>query len=167
MRKLLVLLSLSAIAAWAQVGTGLIRGSVTDPSGAVVASAAVTVTNTGTGAVSKLVTDTDGRYVAPGLAVGRYTIQAQAQGFETSILENIALAVGEQRDANITLAVGQITQSVAVQDQAAQVDSASSTVSGLIGQEQLRELPLNGRNFEQLIVLTPGVVPVTNSSSSA
>src|SRR5258708_18152177 len=63
--------------------------------------------------------------------------------------------------------VGEVTQSVAVQDQAVQVDSASSTVSGLINQEQMRELPLNGRNFEQLIVLTPGVVPVTNSSSSA
>jgi hypothetical protein len=167
MKKLLALFTLSVVGLWAQIGTGSIRGAVTDPSGAVVAGATVTLTNTGTGGANKLTTDTDGRYVAPGLAVGRYTIQAQAEGFETAVVENINLAVGDQREANITLAVGQMTQSVAVQDQAAQVDSASSTVSGLIGQEQMRELPLNGRNFEQLIVLTPGVVPVTNAASSA
>src|SRR5262249_38802783 len=116
MKKLAALFFLGSIGIWAQVGAGSVRGAVTDPSGAVISGANITVTNAGTGATLKLVTDSDGRYAAPGLAVGRYSIQAQAQGFETAVLENIQLAVGEQREANITLAVGQMTQSVAVQD---------------------------------------------------
>lgn len=151
----------------AQVGTGSIRGVITDSTAAVVPNARVVVKNVQTGISLNLTADADGRYVAPNLAVGRYEVQAQAQGFSTAVRQNIDLAVGEQRDVSIALAVGQMATEVAVQENAAQVDTATSTVSGLINQSQMRDLPLNGRNFEQLIVLTPGVVPVTNAAASA
>ena len=150
-----------------QVGTGAIRGAVTDPSGAVVPSAAVSVKNLQTGVTAKVTTDTDGRYVAPNLPIGSYEIQVQAQGFETAVRQNIVLTVNEQREVNFSLVVGQMSQQVAVQENASQIDTSTSTVAGLIDQKQMRDLPLNGRNFEQLIALTPGTVPVTNAASSA
>lgn len=162
-----VFLVLSAAVAFAQLGTGTIRGSVTDPQGGVVPNAQVTVKNTQTGVATNLKTDSQGLYVAPSLPIGQYQVEVQVQGFETALRQNISLAVGEVLDVNIPLVVGQMKQEVVVQEQAAQVDTASSTVSGLINQSQMRDLPLNGRNFEQLIVLTPGVVPVTNAAASA
>ncbi|HUA82931.1 MAG TPA: TonB-dependent receptor [Bryobacteraceae bacterium] len=163
----LAALALTAACAWGQVGTGAIRGAITDPSGAVVPGAQVVVKNEQTGVAMTLTANTDGRYVAPNLLVGSYDVQVQAQGFETAVRQNIVLAVGEQREVNVTLAVGQMTQEVAVQESAAAVDTSTSTVSGLINQQQMRDLPLNGRNFEQLIALTPGTVPVTNAANSA
>lgn len=164
--RICVLLAFTAVLAVAQ-GTTAIRGVVTDSSSAVVPNAHVTVKNVQTGVAINSVTDPDGRFFAPNLVVGQYEIQVQAQGFETAIRQNINLAVGEQRDVNISLVVGQMATQVAVQESAAQLDTETSTVAGLISQTQMRDLPLNGRNFEQLIALTPGVVPVTNASSSA
>jgi len=166
-RWILILTLVCAVCAVGQVGTGSIRGAVTDPSGAVVPSAAVTVKNIQTGVSTSLMTDADGRYVAPNLPIGSYEIQVQAQGFETAVRQNIPLTVNEQREVNFSLAVGQMSQQVAVQENAAQIDTSTSTVAGLIDQKQMRDLPLNGRNFEQLIALTPGTVPVTNAASSA
>ena len=123
--------------------------------------------NLQTGVTAKVTTDTDGRYVAPNLPIGSYEIQVQAQGFETAVRQNIVLTVNEQREVNFSLVVGQMSQQVAVQENAAQIDTSTSTVAGLIDQKQMRDLPLNGRNFEQLIALTPGTVPVTNAASSA
>jgi len=167
LHRLAMLALLTAGCALAQVGTASIRGAITDPSGAVIPNAHVSVKNVGTGVTVDLTTDADGRYVAPTLIVGTYQISVQAQGFQTGVRQNITLEVGEQREVNVTLAVGQMSQEVAVQENAAQVDTATSTVSGLINQQQMRDLPLNGRNFEQLIALTPGTVPVTNVSQSA
>jgi hypothetical protein len=166
-RQILMLLCLSAVCSLAQVGTGSIRGAVTDPSGAVIPSASISVKNVQTGVSLNLTTDVSGRYIAPTLPVGSYEIQVQAQGFATEVRQSIVLAVGEQRDVNFTLAVGQMAQQIAVQENAAAVDTSSSMVAGLINQQQMRDLPLNGRNFEQLIALTPGTVPVTNAASSA
>ena len=159
--------ALTAACGWAQVGTGSIRGAITDPSSAVVPTAHISVKNVQTGITVNLLTDSDGRYVVPGLPIGGYEIQVQAEGFGTAVRQNIVLTVGEEREVNVTLAVGQTSQQIAVQEDAAQLDTATSTVAGLISQTQMRDLPLNGRNFEQLIVLTPGVVPVTNAASSA
>ncbi len=160
------LLALSAMLAAGQ-GTTSIRGVITDSSAAVVPGAHVAVKNVQTGVTINLVTDSDGRYVVPSLVVGQYDVTVQAQGFETAVRQNIALTVGEQRDVSIALVVGQMATQVAVQESTAQLDTETSTVAGLISQTQMRDLPLNGRNFEQLIALTPGVVPVTNASSSA
>jgi Carboxypeptidase regulatory-like domain len=165
--QIAALLFLTAATGFAQFGTGSIRGAVTDPTSAFIPGAHVSVKNVQTGVVINLVTNSDGRYEAPTLPIGSYEIQVQAQGFETAVRQNVVLAVGEQREVNVTLAVGQMSQQVAVQESALQVDTSDSMVSGLINQSQMRDLPLNGRNFEQLIALTPGTVPVTNATSSA
>ena len=162
-----LLLLLNSLPAFGQLGTASIRGLVTDPGGAVVPNAQFSIVSTQTGAVTDLVTDGDGRFVAPSLSVGQYQVRVQKQGFETALRANVVLTVGEQREVNVALTVGQMKQEVVVQEQAAQLETATSTVAGTITPTQMRDLPLNGRNFEQLIVLTPGVVPVTNAASSA
>jgi|HubBroStandDraft_4_1064222.scaffolds.fasta_scaffold02499_2 hypothetical protein len=161
------LLLAAALVCGAQVGSGSIRGSVTDSSGAAVAGAKVTLKNVQTGIVTDMVTDTDGRYTMQSLAIGEYQLQVQLQGFKTEQRNNIILQVGDQREMNITLSVGEISQSVSVDAQVAQVDTNSATVSGLIDQAQMRDLPLNGRNFEQLIMLAPGTQRVTNGDHSS
>jgi hypothetical protein len=167
MLRVLGMIAVTAACGWAQVGTGSIRGVIADPSNAVVPTARVSVQNLQTGITVNLLTDNDGRYVVPSLAIGAYEIRVQAEGFDTAVRQNIVLTVGEEREVNVVLAVGQTSQQVAVQEDAALLQTANSTVAGLISQTEMRDLPLNGRNFEQLIVLTPGVVPVTNAASSA
>lgn len=162
-----IVLLLPFSSAFGQLGTASIRGVVTDPGGAVVPNAQIAIANKQTGAITELATDSDGRYVAPSLAISEYEVRVQKPGFETALRANVILTVGEQREVNIALTVGQMKQEVVVEEQAAQLDTATSTVAGTITPTQMRDLPLNGRNFEQLIVLTPGVVPVTNAASSA
>ena len=115
--------ALTAACGWAQVGTGSIRGAITDPSSAVVPTAHISVKNVQTGITVNLLTDSDGRYVVPGLPIGGYEIQVQAEGFGTAVRQNIVLTVGEEREVNVTLAVGQTSQQIAVQEDAAQLDT--------------------------------------------
>jgi hypothetical protein len=143
-----------------QVGTASLQGTVTDQSGAVIAGAAVTVKNTQTGVARVLKTDSQGRYSAPELQIGEYEVEAQSAGFQTGRRAGITLNVGDQRVADLKLAVGQANNVIEVESDVSQVETASSTVSSLIDQRQMRDLPLNGRNFEQLIELAPGVQSV-------
>ena len=117
---LFAVLSSSSLA-FGQLGTASIRGIVTDPGGAIVPNAQVVIKNEQTGIVTELTTDGNGRYVAPSLAIGQYQVQIQRQGFETALRANVVLAVGEQREVNVSLLVGQMKQEVVVQEQAAQV----------------------------------------------
>ncbi|HEV2387222.1 MAG TPA: TonB-dependent receptor [Candidatus Acidoferrales bacterium] len=158
---------LAAFPARAQLGTGSIRGLVTDPSGAAIPGARVIATNLATSISIDLTTDSTGRYSAPSLPIGQYDVRVEMQGFKTAERQNITLSVGQIQEVDITLAVGQVSQQVTVSASVAQVNTTTATVSGLINQTQMRELPLNGRNFEQLIALTPGVVPVTNAATGA
>jgi hypothetical protein len=155
-----------ALPAWAQVGTGTISGAVTDASDAVVPNVAIAVKNLQTGVVTQLTTNTQGLFVAPGLAVGTYDVEAQAQGFKTQV-QNVVLTVGAQLVANFSLTAGAVTETVNVTADAAQLQTASSEISTLISQTQLRELPLNGRNYEQLILLAPGVQRATTSAQTS
>lgn len=152
---------------WAQIGSGTISGTVTDASGAVVVGASVSVKNTQTGVVTPAVTNLQGRYAAPDLNVGEYDVQAQMQGFQTQVRSGIALTVGREVVVDLSLSVGQKTESVTVEAEIPQIDTTTSEQSALIGQQQMRELPLNGRNFEQLILLAPGVQPVTTGSQNS
>jgi hypothetical protein len=163
----LFFLLLMTATAFSQVGTGIIRGVVTDVSGARIGNAEVTVTNTQTGVTEKQITDSAGVYNVPSISIGTYKVQVQNQGFKTAYVNDVVLSVGETKEVNVSLIVGQISQEVSVEAQVAQVDTDTSMVAGRINQTQMRDLPLNGRNFEQLIVLTPGVVPVTNAASAA
>ena len=141
----------------AQGSTATILGTVTDSSGAAIPDAAVRVTNAGTGAVQLITSDAQGRYRLTDLPIGEYEVRAEKAGFQTLDKKGISLTVGSDTVVDFPLSVGQITQSVTVEADVTQVETTSAAVSTLIEPTQMRELPLNGRNFEQLILLSPGV----------
>jgi hypothetical protein len=145
----------------AQGTTAAIQGTITDISGASVPDAAVQVKNVGTGAAQSTTTDGAGRFRVPDLSVGNYDVQATKMGFSTVVRAGITLTVGAQTVVDFALPVGQQTQTVTVEGQASQVETTNATVGSLTDQTQMRELPLNGRNFEQLILLAPGVQSIS------
>lgn len=142
---------------YGQGATATILGTVTDMSGAAIAGATVEVKNTGTGVAQNAVTDSGGRFRAADLLVGNYDVQASQTGFSTVVHRGITLTVGAQSVVDFSLPVGQQQQTVTVEGQVSQVETTNSTIASLVDQTQMRELPLNGRNFEQLIQLAPGV----------
>ena len=143
-----------------QAETATISGTATDPSGGAVAGAKVEATNVGTNVVASTVTDSAGRYTLPALPVGAYNVQASSAGFKTVVHPNVVLAVGGSVVVDFSLPIGQITQTVNVESDVSRVETTTSEVSTLISPEQMRDLPLNGRNFEQLLTLAPGVSTV-------
>jgi hypothetical protein len=151
----------------AQAATATILGTVTDMSGAAVPGAAVQVKNVGTGITQSTVSDSVGRYNVPDLGIGEYEIQATSTGFSSVVHKGITLAVGSQAVVDFSLPVGQQTQVLTVESQASQVEVTNAAVSSLIDQAQMANLPLNGRNFEQLIFLSPGVQIVNSMNSNA
>ena len=140
-----------------QGSNAALLGTVTDSSGAVVANAVVQVTNTATGVKQTVKTDSQGRYTAADLIVGTYEAQASAAGFQTTVRKGITLVVASQTVADFALSPGQQQQTVTVEGQVSQVDVVSSTVSSVVEQKQIADLPLNGRNFTDLIALAPGI----------
>jgi hypothetical protein len=150
----------------AQGTTATILGTVTDMSGAAVPDAAVQIRNVGTGQGQTVSSDAQGRYRVPDLGVGDYEIQASKAGFSTVVHKGVALNVGAQTVVDFALPVGEQQQTVTVEGQTVQVETTNSAVAALVDQQQMRELPLNGRNFEQLIQLAPGVQTITAFSAS-
>jgi Carboxypeptidase regulatory-like domain len=141
----------------AQGTTATVLGTVTDSSGAAIPDAMVRVTNSGTTATQTVMSDAQGRYRVPDLLVGEYEVEGQKTGFRVTVRKGITLSIGAEVVVDIALTVGQVTQTVTVEGAVPQVETTSSAVSTLIEPTQLRELPLNGRSFEQLILLSPGV----------
>ena len=142
----------------AQGAGGLILGTVTDASGAVVPDAKVQATNAGTGAVQTTVSDAQGRYRLQALPVGQYEVQAENSGFQTVVRKGITLDAGANVVVDFALTVGQVSQTVVVEAEVSQVETTSSALGTVVEPTQMRELPLNGRNFEELVLLAPGVV---------
>ena len=134
-----------------------VLGTVTDSAGAVVPNASVQVKNVATGQVQQTPTDAQGRYTIADLPIGNYEAQASAQGFQTTVRRGITLTVGAQAVVDFSLSVGQSQQTVTVEGQVSQVDTVSTTVSSYVEQKQINDLPLNGRNFTDLVALVPGV----------
>ena len=149
-----LLLSLSA---HAQVSGATLNGTVTDSSGAVIANVQVSIKNEGTGEVRTVSVDSAGFYSAPNLLPGKYDVTATAAGFSTTVQNGVELTVGAQQLLNIKMSVGQVTQTVVVQELAPSVDLATSTIGGVVGQEAVVQLPLNGRDWTSLATLEPGV----------
>jgi hypothetical protein len=145
----------------AQGATATILGTVTDASGAAVPDASVQVKNTATGITQSATSDPQGRFRVSEIGVGDYEVQASKMGFQTTVHKGITLAVGSQVVVDFSLAVGQQTQTVTVEGQVAEVETTNAAISTFTSEQQMRELPLNGRNFEQLILLAPGVATVT------
>ena len=140
--------------------TGSISGTVTDNSGAAMADAAVQVKNLGTGTVQSVSSDAQGRYTMPNLAIGEYDLQAAKAGFQTVLRKGVTLTVGAQPIVDFNLPVGQSQQTVTVQAEVSQVETQSTAVGSLVETKQIVDLPLNGRNFTQLLTLAPGVTQI-------
>jgi hypothetical protein len=148
--------------ALAQVSTAAMSGSVQDSSGAAVASAAVTVTNLETGAVRTVTTDESGHYEVLSLAVGRHELKVEKEGFSAAIQTGINLVVGQQAVLDVTLTVGTMQQHVTVSAEAPLVNTTTSSVAGLVGEQEIKDLPLNGRSFDNLITLNPAATNYTS-----
>jgi hypothetical protein len=150
----------------AQEITGSIVGTVTDSSGAAVAGAKVTIKNLDKSVVLRTVTTaTNGQYLATYLPVGRYEVIAEASNFKKSAYSNIELNVADKLTINLALEVGSVSETVTVEANPLQVELQSVTAGGLINGTQVRELALNGRNWEQLVTLIPGVSDGGNSDT--
>jgi hypothetical protein len=142
--------------AWAQFNS-TIEGTVFDPTGLVTPGATVTLTNIDTGVAQNAVTNTAGYYRFPALGAGQYRLRVELQGFRTLTQDNIRLAISEIKTLNATLQVGNTAENVTVTASVPLVETAEGRVSGLITESQVKDLPLVGRNFFNLVVLTPGV----------
>jgi hypothetical protein len=150
-------LLISATMAFSQGNTGRILGTVTDQTGGAVVGAAVTVTNVQTGVGRDLVTDNAGQYAAPNLLPGTYTVHASAKGFKTVDRQNILLEVDKDVRVDVQLQPGEITQTVEVTSAVPLIDSTSVTLGGTLSNDTINDLPLNGRNYINLLSLRPGV----------
>ncbi|HVS90099.1 MAG TPA: carboxypeptidase-like regulatory domain-containing protein [Candidatus Acidoferrum sp.] len=151
---------LCLLPAHAQVSATL-SGIVTDPSGAPVPAAAVTAKNLETAAVRSTVTDDAGRYQVLSLAVGEYEVTVTKSGFQEEIRSGIHLVVGQEASVDFRLHVGEVQQRVTVTEEAPIVSTTTRDISGLVGEQQVKQLPLNGRSFDLLLTLNPGVVNFT------
>jgi hypothetical protein len=143
-------------------GEASIHGTVTDTTGAVIAGATVKVTSVELGAVRAIVADSSGRYDAASLAVGKYEVSAEQAGFRTEVKTGITLAINQRAEVNLMLSVGDVKQTISVEETALQLAVTTADVSGLVGETQVKELPLNGRSYDQLLTLNPGVVNYTS-----
>jgi hypothetical protein len=165
MSAFLLLVGLGSELVRAQSATATISGTVTDSSGAVVGDAAVQARNVDSGFTQTVQTDTQGRYRIAELGIGSYELQASETGFQTLVHSGITLTVGSQSVVDFALTVGQAQQTVTVQGEVEQVETESTAVGTLVDQTQMRELPLNGRNFGELILLAPGVQAIAGGNS--
>jgi Carboxypeptidase regulatory-like domain/TonB dependent receptor len=142
----------------AQTYTGRILGTVTDPSGGVVVGANVTITDVQRGLTRVLTTDQAGEYVAPNLVPGIYSVRAEAAGFKTVERLNVQLEVAKDVPIDFALQAGDVTQTVTVTAEVPLLDLTSSALGGTLSNEEINDLPLNGRNYENLLQLRPGVM---------
>jgi hypothetical protein len=150
----------------AQTSTvGNISGTVRDPKGAAVPNAEVSIKEERTGASRTAVTNDDGFYTALSLPVGRYSVSTAPPGFKKTLALAFDLHLSENKVVDLTLEVGQVSETVNVSAEAAQVETRSGDVTSLISEKQVTELPLNGRNYAQLVLLTPGISPVTQAGA--
>ncbi len=161
-RALSVLTVLTLGFSWAPTafsqGFGAIVGTVSDPSGAAVATAKVTATEADTGVSREAITSTAGEYVLPALRPTSYNLTVDAQGFKRYSQPNILLSADQSVTVNITLTVGQVNQTVTIEATVAQADTYTSTIKEVVDSRRIVDLPLNGRNAAALITLVPGAV---------
>jgi carboxypeptidase family protein len=142
----------------AQAVTGTILGSVTDSTGAVMPGATVTMTHLGTGLVRTVVTDAAGEYTAPSLPTGKYSVRAELSGFKTATVPSIEVGVDQHVRINVKLEIGAVEESVTVTGASPLVQTSTSELGTTVQEEQIKTLPLNGRNFVNLTRTVPGVV---------
>ncbi|MEO7145896.1 MAG: TonB-dependent receptor [Bryobacteraceae bacterium] len=152
----LILFLLGLGNSWAQISTATLVGTVTDPSGAVVAGAAVEAKNTGTGIARSAATDSNGEYAIPNLPAAHYAVTVTLAGFKTFRAPDVELQVAQRALLNAKLEVGVVGQELTVTASAPMIDTSTSSVGQVIDTNAVEHMPLNGRSFWQLTELTPG-----------
>lgn len=159
LRALTILLAIAALSVYLcgqAVNFAQIQGRVTDPSGAAVAGATVTATQVDTGTTRTVTTNTDGAYVLPNLPLGPYRVQVSAKNFKDYVQKGLVLRVGDTPTMDVALQVGSVSEHVEVVADAAMVETHENSISTMIDSERIMELPLNGRNAPDLILLSGG-----------
>ena len=142
----------------AQTFRGTILGTVTDPQGAVVAGAKVAVHNVDTGLERTTQTSADGSYAVPELPIGTYTVTVTQSGFQTAVTSKVAVNVAAEKRVDVVFRTGQVSEKVEVSGETLPiVETTTDTLGGTFTAEQAKDLPLNGRDFQKMIFLTPGV----------
>src|SRR5215471_13593612 len=156
----LALIALCSLSVSAQV-SAVLSGRVTDPTGAVIASATVTATSSETGMTRVAVTNSEGHYELLALPIGHYQVSAKKDSFAEQMRTGIVLVVGQDATVDFTLKVGQVTEQVRVESSAVLVNATTQDISGLVGEKEVKALPLNGRSYDLLLTLNPGIVNFT------
>jgi hypothetical protein len=155
----LVLVPVLAVSpAFGQAVTGTILGTVTDSTGAVIPGASVTLTHTATGRTRTVTTDSAGEYTAPSMPTGKYTVEVELTGFKKVTTSNIDVGVDQRIQVNVKLEIGAMTDAITVTGTSPLVQTSSSELGTTVQEEQIKTLPLNGRNFVSLTRTVPGVV---------
>src|SRR5579871_5896207 len=159
-RLLLVALTVFVLclAAVAQSTSGRILGTLTDQTGAAVGGATVTVTDTQRGTTRTVTSDETGSYAVPDLAPGTYKIHVELKGFKTVERPNVQIEVATDVRADFSLQPGQVNETLTITDEVSLVNTTSATLGGTLSNEEINDLPLNGRNYENLLQLRPGVM---------
>ena len=145
--------------------TASVTGAVKDATGAVVPGATVTVKNLESGLTRSADTDANGNYSVPSLPVGEYEVTVEKAGFKRGVRQGVTLVVAQQAVVNLTLEVGNVEQQVTVTAAAPIVNTTLSPTSGLVGEKEVKDLPLNGRSFDQLLTLNTGTVNYSSNNS--
>ena len=161
----LLLLAFHANSLHAQLVGGTIAGDVTDPSNAALGQSSVVIRNQETGTERNLVTGADGAFSAPSIPVGVYSVSVRHDGFAPELRTGIVVTVGQSVQLHIALTVGKVEQAVTVSDTPAGVDVSTLQSQGLVNERQVKNLPLNGRSFDQLLLLNPAAVSYTTQRS--
>ncbi len=161
----LLLTLLSAVALRAQTATGEVNGTVTDPNGAAVPGVMVKLINQATKGETEATTNQSGYFTFVNLRPATYTLLVESKGFKKSLTNAFALGVSETVTQNVSLSVGEMSEVVEVNTGSELIQSSSSELGSVINERTVEDLPLNGRNFTQLLTLTPGVTPVSTSQN--
>ena len=147
----------TAVPVFCQTTTGRILGEINDQTGSAIPGATVTATDPQRAITRTVSTDVSGAYVVPALPPGTYTVKAEAKGFKTVERPNVLLEVAKDVDIDLSLPTGNVTETVTVTGEAPLLDVTSATLGGTLSNEEINDLPLNGRNYENLLQLRPGV----------
>jgi len=158
-------LSLMCVPAVSAQVSATLSGTVTDPSDAAVAGADVVVRNLETGEIRNTQTDAVGRYQAFALPIGEYEVRVKKPGFAQQVRTGIHLVVGQAASANLELRVGEINQQIKVESDTPMANVTTADISGLVGERQVKDLPLNGRSYDLLLPLNPGIVNFTSQKT--
>ena len=164
--RIAVLFVCAASLALAQTATSIIHGTVADTSGAVIAGATVTATETETQSAYTVVTNADGNYVFPAVRPGRYSVSCELASFRKAVREGVLVEVNQRARVDIALQVGEVREVVSVTADTTTVDTFSATIKEVVDSSRMEKMPLNGRQSLQLQNLLPGAV-VTRAGQAA